>query len=44
MVEILGEASEALALTLSFLRSPLYGVTNCHKTLLGFGKEYIVTF
>ena len=44
MVDILGGASEALALTLFFLRSPLYGVTNCHKTLLGFGKEYMSTF
>ena len=43
MVDILNGASEALASSLPSLRGPLYGFTNCQKTL-AFGKEYTSTF
>ena len=39
MVDILGGASEALASSLSFLRGHIYGLTNCQKNLLAFGKN-----
>ena len=43
IVDILNGASEALASSLPSLRGPLYGFTNCQKTL-ALEKEYTSTF